>query len=304
MASLEYVTAGWLRSRRLTVASVGAGRGCGGLCPRPLPRQEGGLGLGDFLPVGGHLGRRGGGRPLLHSGGSSSVYVVPLRALFSSVRSGMGWALVSSGVWPSGLSGALLPWSSSFWRCQTTQICGPPLSPGSRRRYCIVPSHQIQSPVWSLRKGCWTFAPFSNPGYASGGGGAGGGREDDEDAWFGLGGGNDEREDDEDAWSEFAGRVRWGAGGREVAAFPAWLGAGAPLFRLTRLGGTGDSGAGGAWGSKKGCVACWPGSLSRGSAGVCMFAFAWLRMRSASLRTVFGGSDGHGSAAGLSSKGW
>ena len=71
MASLEYVTAGWLRSRRLTVASVGAGRGCGGLCPRPLPRQGGGLGVGDFLPVCGRLGRRGGGRPWLHSGGSS-----------------------------------------------------------------------------------------------------------------------------------------------------------------------------------------------------------------------------------------
>ena len=46
MASLEYVTAGWLRSRRLTVASVGAGRDCGGLCPRPLPGQGGRLGLG------------------------------------------------------------------------------------------------------------------------------------------------------------------------------------------------------------------------------------------------------------------
>ena len=41
-----------------------------------------------------------------------------------------------------------------------------------------------------------------------------------------------------------------------------------------------------------------------GFAGVCMFAFPWLRMRSASLRTVSGGSDGHGSAAELSSKGW
>ena len=304
MASLEYVTAGWLRSRRLTVASVGAGRGCGGLCPRPLPRQGGGLGLGDFLPVGGRFGRRGGGRPWHHSGGSSPVYLVPLWALFSSVRSRMGWALVSSRLWPSGLSGALLPWCSSFWRCQTAQICGPLLSPGSRRRYWIVPSHQIQSPVWSLRKGCWTFAPFSNPGYASGGGGAGGGREDDEDAWSGWGGGNDGREDDEDAWSGFAGWVGWGAGGREVAAFPAWLGAGAPLFRLARFGGTGGSGVGGAWGLKKGCVVCWPGSLSGGFAGVCMFAFAWLRMRSASLRTVSGGSDDHGSAAGLSSKGW
>ena len=52
-----------------------------------------------------------------------------------------------------------------------------------------MPSHQIQSPVWSLRKGCWTFAPFSNPGYALGGACAGGGREDDEDAWSGWGGG-------------------------------------------------------------------------------------------------------------------
>ena len=98
MASLEYVTAGWLRSRRLTVASVGAGRGGGGLCPRPLLRQGGGLGLGDFLPVGGLLGRRGGGRPWLHSGESSPVYLMPLWPLFSSVRSQMGWALVSSRV--------------------------------------------------------------------------------------------------------------------------------------------------------------------------------------------------------------
>ena len=304
MASLEYVTAGWLRSRRLTVASVGAGQGCGGLCPRPLPRQGGGLGVGDFLPVCGRLGRRGGGRPWLHSGGSSPVYLVPVWALFSSVRSRMGWALVSSRVSPSGLSGALLPWSSSFWRCQITQICGPPLSPGPLMRYWIVPSHQIQSPVWSLRKGCWTFAPFSNPGYALGGACAGGRREDDEDAWSGWGGGSGGREDDEDAWSGFVGWVGWDAGGREVAAFPAWLGAGAPFCRLVRLGGTGGGGAGGAWGWKKGCVACWSGSLSGGSAGVCIFAFARLRMMSASLRTVSGGSVGHGSAAGLSSKGW
>ena len=104
------------------------------------------------------------------------MYLVPVWALFSSVRSLMGWALVSSRVSATGLSGALLPWSSSFWRCQITRICGPPLSRGSLRRYWIGPSHQIQSPVWSLRKGCWTFAPFSNPGYASGGGCAGGGR--------------------------------------------------------------------------------------------------------------------------------
>ena len=125
MASLEYVTAWWLRSRRLTVASVGAGRGCGGLCPWPLLRQGEGPVPGDILPGGGRLGRRGGGRPWLHSGGSSPVYLVPLWALFSPVRSQIGWALLSSRVWPSGLSGALLPWSSSFWRCQITRICGP-----------------------------------------------------------------------------------------------------------------------------------------------------------------------------------
>ena len=135
VASLEYVKAGWLRSRRLTVASLGAGRGCGGLCPRPLPRQGGGLGPGDFLPGGGCLGRRVGGRPWLQSEGSSPVYLVPLWALFSSVRRRMGWALLSSRVRPSGLSGVPLPWSSSFWRCQITRICGPPLSPSSRVRY-------------------------------------------------------------------------------------------------------------------------------------------------------------------------
>ena len=77
MASLEYVMAGWLRSRRLTVASVGAGLGCGGFRPRPLPCQGGGLEPGDFLPGGGRLGRRGRGRPWLHLGGSSPVYWVP-----------------------------------------------------------------------------------------------------------------------------------------------------------------------------------------------------------------------------------
>ena len=62
MASLEYVTAGWLRSRRLTVALVGAGRGCGGLCPRPLPCQGGGLGPTTFcLVVGTWIGAVGGG---------------------------------------------------------------------------------------------------------------------------------------------------------------------------------------------------------------------------------------------------
>ena len=94
------------------------------------------------------------------------MYLVPLWALFSGVRSRMGWQLLSSKVSPSGLSGALLPCSSSFWRCQITRISTPPLGPSSWRRYLIVPSYQIQSPVWSLRKGCWTFAPFLKSGYA------------------------------------------------------------------------------------------------------------------------------------------
>ena len=129
MASLEYVTAGWLRSRRLTVPSMGAGRGCGGLCPRPLPRQGGGLGPGDVLPGGGRLGWRGGVRPWLHSGGSPPVYLVPLWALFSSVRSQMGWALLSSRVWPSGLSGASLPWSSSSLAVPDQPDLWPPVVP-------------------------------------------------------------------------------------------------------------------------------------------------------------------------------
>ena len=177
MASLEYVMAGWSRSRMLTVASVGAGPGCGGFCPRPLPRQGGDLGPGNFLPGVGRLGRRCVGWPWLHSGVSSPVYLVPLWALFSWVRSRTGWALLSSKVWPSNLSGALPPWSSSFWRCQVTQICTPPLGSSSWRRYWIVPSHHIQWPLWLLRKGCWSFALFLNSGYASGLGGAGRGRE-------------------------------------------------------------------------------------------------------------------------------
>ena len=48
VASLQFVMAGWLRSRRLTAASVEAGWRCGGLRPRPLPPQGGGLGLGEF----------------------------------------------------------------------------------------------------------------------------------------------------------------------------------------------------------------------------------------------------------------
>ena len=170
-----------------------------------------------------------------------------------------------------------------------------------------MPSHQIQLPVWSLRKGCWTSASFLRSGYALGWGGAGAVRDGDEDPRSGWGGGSGRMENDDNAWSGVGGRVGGGAGGWEVVAlssFLAWLGAGAPLFRLARLGGIRGGRAVGAWGWKKGCLACWPGLLSGGSAGVCMVAFAWLRLRSASLRTVSGGAVGHGSAAGLLWKGW
>ena len=85
------------------------------------------MGPGVFLPGGGRLGRCGWGRPWLPSGGSSPVYLVPLGALLSGMRSGMGRPLLSSKVSPSGLSGALLPWHTSFWRCQVTRICTPPV---------------------------------------------------------------------------------------------------------------------------------------------------------------------------------
>ena len=139
MESLEYVMAVWLRSRRLMVSSVGAGLACGGRRLWPLPRQGGGLGPGDFLLDGGRLAGRGGGRPWLHSMGSSPVYLVPLWALLSGVIPWMRWALLSFKAWPSGLSWALLPCLSSFWRCRCTQICTPPFGPGSWRRYWIGP---------------------------------------------------------------------------------------------------------------------------------------------------------------------
>ena len=89
MASLEYVTAGRLRSRRLTVASVGAGRGCGGLCPRPLPRQGGGLGLGDFCRlVGAWVGAAGEGLGSTPEGAPQCIWCLCGPC---SRRCGAGW---------------------------------------------------------------------------------------------------------------------------------------------------------------------------------------------------------------------
>ena len=77
MASLEYVTAGLLRLRRLTGPRwrrAGAVEACApGLCPV----REGDWGSGTFCRLA-RSGRRGGGRPWLHPGGSSPVYLVPL----------------------------------------------------------------------------------------------------------------------------------------------------------------------------------------------------------------------------------
>ena len=55
------------------------------------------------------------------------MYLVPLWALFSPLQSQMGWALMSSRVWPSGLSGALLAWSSSFWAAPDHPDLWPPV---------------------------------------------------------------------------------------------------------------------------------------------------------------------------------
>ena len=257
-----------------------------GLCPI----REGDWGPGTFcLVVGAWVGA--GGRPWLHSEGSSPVYLVPLWALFSEGRSRMGWVLLSSKVWPSGLSGALLPWSSSFRGCQVTRICTPLLGPSPRRRYWIAPSHQIQSPVWSLRKGCGTFAPFLNSGY------------------------------------DWVGAVLVGRGRMMRMLGPGWVVVvvGGRMMRILGLGLPGGSrGCGGLGGfcptvfsgllEVGGGCACflsrslwcdwswwgWGGvgleegvrsmlSLSGHSAAVCMVAFAWLRVRLTSLRTVSGG---------------
>ena len=49
----------------------GGGPGLWRLVPSALAPSGSGLGLVDFLPGGGRLGRRGGGRPWLHSGGGA-----------------------------------------------------------------------------------------------------------------------------------------------------------------------------------------------------------------------------------------
>ena len=106
------------------------------------------------------------------------MYLVPLWALFSELTCRMGCVPLSSKLLPSGLSLAL-PLSSSRWRRRVTWICTPTFGPVPWRRYWIVPSHQIESPMCLLRKGCWTLVPFCNCAYASGWGGACGGRKDD-----------------------------------------------------------------------------------------------------------------------------
>ena len=107
-------------------------------------------------------------------------------------------------------------------------------------------------------------------------------------------------------WGEAAGAC---AGAWEVVALPSTLacsgpGAGLPLFLRARFGLTGGVGVGRAWAWIKACVACWLRSRSGGSAGVWMVAFVQFCVRLGSFCTVSGGSVGHGSADGLSPKGW
>ena len=136
----------------------------------------------------------------------------------------MRCALLSSKQSPGGLSGALLPWLSSFSQCEVTQICTLPFGPGSWRRYWIVPSHQIQAPLWLLRKACWTLVPFWKCGYCSGWGAACGGREDDEDASSG--------------WAGGSGGAQVGLGGKVGAGARGWQ-AGALLSFSSLLGARG-----------------------------------------------------------------
>ena len=133
---------------------------------------------------------------------------------------------------------------------------------------------------------------FWNCGYSSDWGGACGGRD------VGPGG----------ADAGLGGKVGAGAGGSEAAALVSFLvcwrlGVSVPLSLRVRLSGTGGAVTLGGWARKKGCVSCWLGLPSGGSAGVCMVALARFRVRSASFRTVSQGSVGHGGASGLSSKG-
>ena len=202
------------------------------------------------------------------------MYLVPVWALFSSVRSRMGWALVSSRVSPSGLSGALLPWSSSFWRCQITRICGPPVVPLSLE--AVLDRALTPDPVACVvvAEGLLDLRTFFEPWVRCGRG-----------LWLVAGGRMMRMPGPGGAVVVVGGRMTrmlglgssGGSGGMRgvgrLLLFRLGWGRGAPFCRLVRLGGTGGGGAGGAWGWKKGCVACWSESLSGGSAGVCIFRF-------------------------------
>ena len=108
------------------------------------------------------------------------------------------------------------------------------------------------------------------------------------------------------SWSGGSGGVRgvgrllpcclfWLVGGwGRVRLFSATLAlAGLEVVGLVGLG----DGRRGAWPAGQGPVAGAPAVFA-------WWAFARFRVRSENLRTVFGGSVGHGSAARLSSKGW
>ena len=94
-------------------------------------------------------------------------------------------------------------------------------------------------------------------------------------------------------WSGGSGGAR--GVGRLLPCRLFWLAGGWGRVRLfsapLALVGPEVVGVSGAWDSKKGCVACWLGSRSGVSTGVYMVVFAWLRVRSASLRTFSGGSQ-------------
>ena len=77
------------------------------------------------------------------------MHLVSRWALFSGMTRQKGWALLSSNVSHSALSGSLGSLNSG-WRCHSTWICTSPFGPLPLRRYCIVPLHEIQSPGWLL----------------------------------------------------------------------------------------------------------------------------------------------------------